>query len=62
MRSLCASLDLVICNLECCVSKRGERTRRIPGKRFFFRAPPSAVAALQAIDVRAVSLANNHVR
>ncbi len=60
VRSLCASLDLMICNLECCVSNRGERTRRIPGKQFFFRAPPSAVAALQAIDVRAVSLANNH--
>jgi poly-gamma-glutamate capsule biosynthesis protein CapA/YwtB (metallophosphatase superfamily) len=60
LRSLCASLDLMICNVECCVSERGERTRRIPGKPFFFRAPPSAVAALRAIDVRAVSLANNH--
>ena len=60
LRSLCTSLDLMICNLECCVSERGECTRRIPGKPFFFRAPPSAVAALRAIDVRAVSLANNH--
>lgn len=60
LRSLCTSLDLMICNLECCVSERGEPTRRIPGKPFFFRAPPSAVAALRAIDVGAVSLANNH--
>jgi poly-gamma-glutamate synthesis protein (capsule biosynthesis protein) len=60
LRSLCASLDLMICNLECAVSERGERTRRIPGKPFFFRAPPSAVAVLEAINVRAVSLANNH--
>jgi poly-gamma-glutamate capsule biosynthesis protein CapA/YwtB (metallophosphatase superfamily) len=60
LRSLCASLDLMICNLECSVSERGERTRRIPGKPFFFRAPPSAVEALEAINVRAVSLANNH--
>ena len=60
LRSLCASLDLMICNLECCVSERGERTRRIPGKPFFFRAPPSAVAVLKAIGVSAVSLANNH--
>ena len=60
LRSLCASLDLMICNLECSVSERGERTRRIPGKPFFFRAPPSAVTALEAIKVRAVSLANNH--
>ena len=60
LRSLCASLDLMICNLECSVSERGERTRRIPGKPFFFRAPPSAVEVLEAINVRAVSLANNH--
>jgi poly-gamma-glutamate capsule biosynthesis protein CapA/YwtB (metallophosphatase superfamily) len=58
--SLCASLDLVVCNLECCISGRGEPTRRIRGKPFFFRGPPSAVQALQAIGVRAVSLANNH--
>jgi poly-gamma-glutamate capsule biosynthesis protein CapA/YwtB (metallophosphatase superfamily) len=60
LRSLCASLDLMICNLECSVSERGERTRRIPGKPFFFRAPTSALAVLEAINVRAVSLANNH--
>src|SRR5437868_3595894 len=60
VRSLCASLDLVICNLECCISERGERTDRIPGKPFFFRGPPPAVEALRAIDVRAASLANNH--
>lgn len=60
LRSLCASLDLVVCNLECCISGRGERTRRIPGKPFFFRGPTLAVKALQAIGARAVSLANNH--
>jgi len=60
LRSLCASLDLVVCNLECAVSERGERTRRIPGKPFFFRAPPAGIDVLEAIDVRAVSLANNH--
>ena len=40
LRELC-SLDLVVCNLECCISERGEPTRRIPGKPFFFRAPRS---------------------
>jgi hypothetical protein len=60
VRSLCASLDLMICNLECSVSERGKRTRRIPGKPFFFRGPPAAAEALRAIGVRAVSLANNH--
>jgi poly-gamma-glutamate capsule biosynthesis protein CapA/YwtB (metallophosphatase superfamily) len=60
VRELCASCDLLICNLECCVSERGRRTGRIPGKPFFFRAPPAAVKSLQAIGVGAVSLANNH--
>jgi poly-gamma-glutamate capsule biosynthesis protein CapA/YwtB (metallophosphatase superfamily) len=60
MRELCSSCDLVICNLECCVSERGRRTGRIPGKPFFFRAPPAAVKSLQAIGVGVVSLANNH--
>ena len=57
---LCGSCDAVVCNLECCVSGRGKRTRRIPGKPFFFRAPPAAVEALAAAGVAAVSLANNH--
>lgn len=60
LRRLCSSLDLLICNLECCISERGEPTRRIPGKPFFFRGPPVAVDVLDAIGVRAVSLANNH--
>jgi poly-gamma-glutamate synthesis protein (capsule biosynthesis protein) len=36
------------------------RTARIPGKPFFFRAPPAAVDSLTAIGACAVSLANNH--
>jgi poly-gamma-glutamate capsule biosynthesis protein CapA/YwtB (metallophosphatase superfamily) len=57
---LCASCDVVVCNLECCVSERGRRTSRIPGKPFFFRAPPVALEVLAAAGVEAVSLANNH--
>jgi poly-gamma-glutamate synthesis protein (capsule biosynthesis protein) len=57
---LCAACDAVICNLECCVSEHDNRTARIPGKPFFFRAPPSATDALAAAGVTAVSLANNH--
>jgi poly-gamma-glutamate capsule biosynthesis protein CapA/YwtB (metallophosphatase superfamily) len=57
---LCGACDAVICNLECCVSEHGERTTRIRRKPFFFRAPPSAVDALAAVGVSAVSLANNH--
>jgi poly-gamma-glutamate synthesis protein (capsule biosynthesis protein) len=60
LRALAASLDAIMCNLECCVSLRGTPTSLIPGKPFFFRAPPAAVGALEAIGVRAVTLANNH--
>jgi poly-gamma-glutamate capsule biosynthesis protein CapA/YwtB (metallophosphatase superfamily) len=60
VRELCLDCDLVICNLECCISERGEPTPRIPGKPFFFRAPPVAIESLRAIGVDAVGLANNH--
>jgi poly-gamma-glutamate capsule biosynthesis protein CapA/YwtB (metallophosphatase superfamily) len=60
LADLLRSCDAVVGNLECCVSGRGSRTRRIPGKPFFFRAPPSGVEALAAAGVSAVSLANNH--
>ena len=60
LRAVAAECDLVACNLECCISAGGEPTRAIPGKPFFFRAPPQAVEALAAVGVRAVSLANNH--
>ena len=51
--------DLVVLNLECCISERGERWRA-PGKPFFFRAPPSAVDLLVHLGVACVTLANNH--
>ncbi|HMC07548.1 MAG TPA: CapA family protein [Solirubrobacterales bacterium] len=60
VRELLRSCDLVLLNLECCVSERGAATERIPGKPFFFRAPPAAVESLRAIGARAVGLANNH--
>ena len=60
LRELAGSLDLVICNLECCVSSRGHPTTLIEGKPFFFRGPPAAVEALKAMNVGAVGLANNH--
>ena len=60
LAALCATCDAVICNLECCISQRGARTARIPGKPFFFRAPLTAVEALTAAGVSCVSLANNH--
>lgn len=60
LAAICAGCDALICNLECCISTRGEATRRVPGKPFFFRAPPDATRALAAVGTRAVSLANNH--
>jgi poly-gamma-glutamate capsule biosynthesis protein CapA/YwtB (metallophosphatase superfamily) len=60
LRELASSLDLVICNLECCISRRGRPTTLIEGKPFFFRGPPAAVEALKAMSIRAVGLANNH--
>jgi poly-gamma-glutamate capsule biosynthesis protein CapA/YwtB (metallophosphatase superfamily) len=60
VRELCGSADLAIGNLECCISTRGRRTRRIGGKPFFFRGPPAAVRSLDAIGIGAVGLANNH--
>lgn len=60
LRELLRDCDAVICNLECCVSERGQPTERIPGKRFFFRAPPVATESLAAIGVSLATLANNH--
>jgi poly-gamma-glutamate capsule biosynthesis protein CapA/YwtB (metallophosphatase superfamily) len=60
LRDVGARCDVVIANLECCISARGRPTERIGGKPFFFRAPPPAVESLRAIGIGAVSLANNH--
>lgn len=60
LRELARSLDLVVCNLECCISPRGRPTTLIEGKPFFFRGPPAAVEALKAMNIGAVGLANNH--
>jgi poly-gamma-glutamate capsule biosynthesis protein CapA/YwtB (metallophosphatase superfamily) len=60
VRELAGSCDAIVCNLECCISARGRRTERYPGKPFFFRAPPSAIEALRAIGVAAAGVANNH--
>ena len=51
--------DLLVLNLECCISERGSRWPA-PGKPFFFRAPPSATRLLRLLGVSCVTLANNH--
>jgi poly-gamma-glutamate synthesis protein (capsule biosynthesis protein) len=60
LRELAQSLDMVVCNLECCNSSRGQPTTLIAGKPFFFRAPPVAVEALRTLNIGAVGIANNH--
>jgi poly-gamma-glutamate capsule biosynthesis protein CapA/YwtB (metallophosphatase superfamily) len=55
----CRDADLVVLNLECCISDRGERWPD-RSKPFFFRAPPRAVETLVHLGVRCVTLANNH--
>jgi len=51
--------DLLVLNLECCISDRGERWPD-PSKPFFFRAPPAATEVLTRLGVTCVTLANNH--
>jgi poly-gamma-glutamate synthesis protein (capsule biosynthesis protein) len=51
--------DLVVLNLECCISDRGDRWSD-PGKPFFFRGPPGAIDLLTHLGVDCVTLANNH--
>ena len=51
--------DAFVLNLECCISERGARIR-LPGKPFFFRAPPVAAERLAELGVDCVTLANNH--
>jgi poly-gamma-glutamate capsule biosynthesis protein CapA/YwtB (metallophosphatase superfamily) len=60
LRAVLAGCDVVLANLECCISERGEPTTLVPRKPFFFRAPPQAVESLHAARVGAVTLANNH--
>lgn len=54
-----AGVDAFVLNLECCISERGSPWPD-PAKRFFFRAPPSAIRVLEDLGVSCVTLANNH--
>ncbi len=49
--------DLMIVNLECCISERGAPA---PDRFFHFRAPPAAAETLAHLGVDCVTLANNH--
>ena len=59
VRAAIGQADLVVLNLECCISERG-RPWPAAGKPFFFRAPPRAVELLVLLGTDCVTLANNH--
>ncbi|MBF8185709.1 CapA family protein [Nonomuraea sp. K274] len=59
VRAALAGADLVLLNLECCVSARGRPWDALH-KAFHFRAPPRAAAMLAELGADAVNLANNH--
>jgi poly-gamma-glutamate capsule biosynthesis protein CapA/YwtB (metallophosphatase superfamily) len=59
VRAALGEADLIVLNLECCISGRG-RPWDAPGKPFFFRAPPRAVELLVLLGADCVTLANNH--
>jgi poly-gamma-glutamate capsule biosynthesis protein CapA/YwtB (metallophosphatase superfamily) len=59
VRAAIGQADLVVLNLECCISDRG-RPWDAPGKPFFFRAPLRAVELLALLGTNCVTLANNH--
>ena len=59
VRAALGQADLVVLNLECCISERGQPWEA-PGKPFFFRAPPRAVELLVLLRTDCVTLANNH--
>jgi poly-gamma-glutamate capsule biosynthesis protein CapA/YwtB (metallophosphatase superfamily) len=54
--ALVRSADLVVLNLECCISERGRPEQKV----FTFRAPPAAAEVLAHLGVDCVTLANNH--
>ncbi len=58
--SLLRDADGVIANLECAITTHSEPWARSP-KMFHFAADPKAIDVLKAGNVRAVSLANNHI-
>lgn len=59
VRAIAQEADLVLLNLECCISTRGQRWPDA-AKPFFFRAPPQAVDVLTGLGTSCVTLANNH--
>jgi poly-gamma-glutamate synthesis protein (capsule biosynthesis protein) len=58
VRSILATTDAVVLNLETPLTTRG---KAVEGKTYTFRASPETAAAMKAEGVEAVWLANNHI-
>jgi poly-gamma-glutamate synthesis protein (capsule biosynthesis protein) len=58
--ALLHAADAVVANLECPITAHDEPWRRT-WKAYHFRADPGAVDLLEAANIRAVNLANNHI-
>lgn len=57
LKSVLSTSDLVIANLEAPFTLDGEAAE----KQFIFKVPPEYVSTLKAGNIKAVSLANNHI-
>lgn len=60
VRDALASADAAICNLECCVSLRGEPVDKGERCPFYYRARPEMLNCLTRAGIDLVTAANNH--
>ncbi len=60
VESVLGSADAALCNLECCVSRRGTPAEKGEHCPFFYRARPEMLQCLTSAGIDVVTGANNH--
>lgn len=60
VRNAVASADAALCNLECCVSRKGTPAEKGEHCPFFYRARPEMLQCLTSAGIDVVTGANNH--
>ena len=60
VKRVLASADLALCNLECCVTRRGAPRDKDERCSFYYRARPEMLASLTGAGIDLVTAANNH--